>query len=132
MRSLRMDAIAQQARGDGAGRWGGDSGGGRARYDGVTERSDVRTARHHAGDAASDPCAVQDACLAGAGGWQAAEGHRIADAGAAYQRRADRLAGSEPSGGRDATRRGCDIVRWREIGWDVYTRVFWRPSATRR
>ena len=69
-----------QARGDGDHRRGRRSGGRGARYAGTVQRSDVRAARHHADDPASDGRGVQDGRLAGALLRQPAAGEAVAAA----------------------------------------------------
>ena len=81
-----------------------------ARHDGIAERSDLRAARHHAGDAPQGARRLQDAGLAGAGGWQDLRGGRIADPGRTHGRGAGKLAGHQRERrGRAAARRRAGL-----------------------
>ena len=66
-----LDAPPHQARGDAADRRRRHPGRRGARHDGAAERSHLRAARHHAGDAPPGARRLQDAGLAGARGRQA-------------------------------------------------------------
>ena len=88
----RMDHDADQARGDGSGRQCRHPRRRRVRHDGADQRPELRAARHHAGHAASQAQAIQDASMAGPRRRQAAARDGITDAGPAHRRGADNLA----------------------------------------
>ena len=73
-RSSPSGRATHQARCDAADRRRRHPGRRGARHDGTAERSELRAAWHHAGDAPSGARRLQDAGLAGAGGRQAADG----------------------------------------------------------
>ena len=76
----RVDTATHQARCDADDRFCRHPGRRGARHDGTAERSQLRAARHHAGDAPSGARRLQDAGLAGAGGRQAVARWRLAGA----------------------------------------------------
>ena len=84
----RLDPPAHQGRGDAADRRGRRASGCGVRHAGAAERSFARRARHHADHRPPDDRQGQDAGLAGALRWGAADGQAVAAARPARRRRA--------------------------------------------
>jgi crotonobetainyl-CoA:carnitine CoA-transferase CaiB-like acyl-CoA transferase len=82
----------------------------RLRHDGAPERSELRGARHHAGDAAPER-AVQDARVAGARRRQASAHRAVAGPRSAHGGGADRVARDRRRGGRRAQGREGAVKR---------------------